>query len=629
MRTLVKQLLDNQISRRGFMQELSALGVSLSSAQALFSLVSEANAQEAATEGGAREVTGSGSDILMETLLEAGVKYVFNGAGAGTNRFFDSIVMHPELKNYLATNEGQCVAMAEGYHIASGGDLGVVIIPKAGLGNAAGNVYNALCNRSSLLVITAREAGDISDRQGDLEQVDWEEMMDPFMKWSYRMYDSDRVNEFARRAIKVAQTPPGGPVFLQMNEDLYKQEATTKIIPHEKFKVASAMKPDPDAITKVAEMLVESERPLVTVGHEITKSGAYDEMVELAELLALPVSEGLTGLTDFPNQHPLSLGRYTPFLPQNRDADLYLSIGSQMPENGSYVHRGPPPKTAKVVHFSLEPNLLSLSEPTDMSVVGDVKESVTDLIDAVNSVATKDRLDTIRVARFETIKTFTDEQRQKRITGAQKKWDQAPMTYARITSDLNDLLEDDAIILNEPLIGFEDWMDFGKGGRKERIGVAGPAILGWATGAAIGAKLAQPDRQVVALTGDGSFMFQHSLWGMSRHQVPVITVIYNNHAYNITRAFTWNGNQARAKQDLLNYLGDPDVDFSLIAQGYGVGAEKVKNPDELRPAIERAIEATRNGKPYLLDVEAERWGPGGEFTWHPETSVAAMRTKKV
>ncbi len=629
MRTLVKQLLDNQISRRGFMQELSALGVSLSSAQALFSLVSEANAQEVAAAEGAKEVIGNGSDILIETLIEADVKYVFNGAGAGTNRFFDSIVMHSELKNYLATNEGQCVAMAEGYHIASGGELGVVIIPKAGLGNAAGNIYNALCNRSSLLVITAREAGNISDRQGDLEQVDWEEAMDPFMKWSYRMYDADRVNEFARRAIKVANTPPGGPTFLQMNEDLYKQKVTAKIVPHNKFKISSAIKPDPNAITKVAEMLIESERPLVTVGHEITKSGAYDKMVELAELLALPVTEGLTGLTDFPNSHPLSLGAYTPFLPQNRDADLYLSIGSQMPENGSYVHRGPPPKTAKLVHFSLEPNLLSLSEPTDMSVVGDVNESVTDLIDAVKSVATKERIDSIREARFETVKSFTDEQRQKRINGAQKKWDQAPMTYARITSDLNDLLDEDAIILNEPLIGFRDWIDFGKGGKKERIAVAGPAILGWATGAAIGAKLAQPDRQVVALTGDGSFMFQHSLWGMARHQVPIITVIYNNHAYNITRAFTWNGNQARAKQDLLNYLGDPDVDFSLIAKGYGVGAEKVKDPSDLKPAIQRAIQATRDGKPYLLDVEAERWGPGGDLTWHPETSIAALRTKKV
>jgi hypothetical protein len=143
MRKLVRQYLDNELSRRGFMQQLAALGVSVTSAQALLSSISDAAAAEGDGDlAAAKVVNGNGSDLLFDTLLDANVKYIFHGCGGGINRFFDSIVMRPEIQNFLATNEGQCIAMAEGYHIASGGELGVAIIPRPGLMNAGGNIHN-------------------------------------------------------------------------------------------------------------------------------------------------------------------------------------------------------------------------------------------------------------------------------------------------------------------------------------------------------------------------------------------------------------------------------------------------------------------------------------------------------
>ena len=160
MRALVRQYLDNELSRRGFMQQLAALGVSLASAEALIASISDADAAEHRCDRRPRVVTGNGSDLLFDTLLGADVKYVFHGCGGGINRFFDSIVTRPEIQNFLATNEGQCIAMAEGYHIASGGELGVAIIPRPGLMNAGGNIHNAMVNRSSLIVLCARENND-------------------------------------------------------------------------------------------------------------------------------------------------------------------------------------------------------------------------------------------------------------------------------------------------------------------------------------------------------------------------------------------------------------------------------------------------------------------------------------
>lgn len=630
MKTLIRQFLDDQISRRGFVKEMMMLGVSMSSAQALLSNISEASARDLAAGEAIREVTGNGSDVLIDTLIEANVKCVFHGCGAGTNRFFDTILERPQITNFLATNEGQCVAAAEAYNIASGGELGVAIIPKAGLGNAAGNIYNALINRSPVLVLTARDSAEFSERRGDLELVDWQTAMDPFMRSSYRIDRFGRVTEFTRRAIAMANMAPGGPTFLQMTENCYAEQGTAEILPRQAVNAARSLRPKPDLIDDMARMLIESERPLVTLGHEVTRSGATEKMIELADLLALPITGGLSGFADFPNRHALYLGRYTPFLPQNKDCDLYLSIGSQMPDEGSYVHRGPPPATARTVHMTVEPELLGMYEPTDLKIVADVNAGITDLLESIKSMATKRKLRDIRESRFDAIKKYTDGQAERRHKRAAKKWDAAPITSERLCFELNEALEPDAIVLAEPVQGAREWMDLGHG-YKTFIGGSGATVLGWATGAALGAKLAQPDRQVVAITGDGSFMFQHNLWGLARHKVPALVVIYNNFSYNLTRAFSWlgGGAQAEANKDMLNYLGDPDVDFTHIASAYGVESAAVVDPGQLKAAIAKALRVVADGRPYLLDVHTERWGRGGELTWHPETSVANLRTRNI
>jgi len=631
MRALVRQYLDNELSRRGFMQQLAALGVSVTSAQALLSSISDAAAAEGEGDAAAaRVVNGNGSDMLFDTLLDADVKYIFHGCGGGINRFFDSVVMRPEIQNFLATNEGQCVAMAEGYHIASGGELGVAIIPRPGLMNSAGNIHNAMANRSSLIVLSARENDKMSHRRGNIELVEWQDVMDPFMKWSYKMRQLERVPEFTRRAVKIARTQPGGPVFLQMTEDLYEIQGEGTLLPQSKFQVPMRVSAQPERIEQAARMLIEAENPLLTVGLEVTKSGAQAELIELAELFGIPVMQGLSAFADFPNQHPLSLGWFTRFAGYLRRTDLMMLIGSQMPDAGHYVLTGPPPEQAKIVHISIEPDMLAMSYPTDLSIVSDAKEAIVDLTEAVRSLATKQRIKTIRDERYARVTKLIADDRERKMKRASRKWDDAPISFPRLTTELNNLLDDDAIICSESLYDVSPWFDLGHN-RKTAIGPQPGEVLGWATGVALGAKLAQPNRQVVAVSGDGAFMFQNALWSLARYDAPVMVVVYNNRSYNMNRAFTWirGGAQAELKKDLLTYLGDPDVDFALFAQAHGIDAETVKSPADLKPAIKRGIKSMKDGKPYLLNVQAERWGGVGDETWHPEISIAAMRNKKV
>jgi acetolactate synthase-1/2/3 large subunit len=145
-------------------------------------------------------------------------------------------------------------------------------------------------------------------------------------------------------------------------------------------------------------------------------------------------------------------------------------------------------------------------------------------------------------------------------------------------------------------------------------------------------KLARPDNQVVCLQGDGGFLFGQSeaLWTMSRYDVPIIVVIFNNRCYNETRGrmYASGGRQAETKKDMLSYLGDPDVDFVSIAKAYNVKGEQVQNREQVKAAMARAIKATRDGRPYLIDAIVER-GESGAAGWYPAYSLAKSRSRAV
>ncbi len=496
MRTLYKQLLDGQISRRDFAKELAVLGVSVGSVSSLLASVANAAVAENDAAKPGRTVTGNGSDLLAESLLDADVEYFFHGCGGGINGLFDSLVRRPAVKNILATHESQCIAMAEGYHLASGGKLGVAIIPRPGLPNAAGNILNAMAHRSSLLIITARESNEYSHRRGNNELVEWDEVMDPFTKWNYKMEQVERVPEFTRRAIKVTHAPLGGPVFLGMTEDLFTTEGTAEILPQDMYRVEGRVEPDSEVIEKIAGMLLSAEKPLIIAGLEVTKSGAQQDLIDLAELLSTPVTQGLSLFADFPNQHPLSLGMYSRFLGYTRGVDLVIIIGAQMPDEGHYIITGPLPEGAAVVHISMDSNLLAMSRPTDLALMADAGEAILALTAAVKQQASKRQIRAIRDAHYQPVVDYVTQQRERMRKRAERRWDQAPITNARLSTELNEALEDDAIVVSESLYGVPEWFDFGPEA-KQQIGPQPGEILGWATGVAVGAKLPNPTNRLL------------------------------------------------------------------------------------------------------------------------------------
>jgi thiamine pyrophosphate-dependent acetolactate synthase large subunit-like protein len=213
-------------------------------------------------------------------------------------------------------------------------------------------------------------------------------------------------------------------------------------------------------------------------------------------------------------------------------------------------------------------------------------------------------------------------------------WDSAPMIADRVTWEIAQFADPDAIIIQEAGAHSIHSFNFDPIGGRELFFYYG-GHLGSGVGTAAGVKLARPNQQVIALIGDGSFIFgPTALWNMARLELPVITVIYNNHAYGGPHSRVINnvpsGRMVQTGQFVHDYLGNPDMDMAAIAKGFGVDGEIVRSPSGLREALVRARAHTVEGKPYLLDVQVGRRGVGwAEKPWIPPIQVAALRSKRV
>jgi acetolactate synthase-1/2/3 large subunit len=213
-------------------------------------------------------------------------------------------------------------------------------------------------------------------------------------------------------------------------------------------------------------------------------------------------------------------------------------------------------------------------------------------------------------------------------------WNRSPMIADRLTWEIAQFADKDAIVVHEA--GSVNLHSFGFNplGGRELFFYYG-AHLGSGVGTAAGVKLARPDQQVICLVGDGSFVFgPTALWNMARLELPVITVVYNNHAYSGPHSRviekTTGGRMVQTGQFYHDYLGSPDMNMALIAQGFGVDGEVVRSAEQLRAALGRARKATVEGKPYLIDAQVARVGVAwAEKPWVPPIRIAQERTRKV
>jgi benzoylformate decarboxylase len=659
MRDLVARYLSRGISRRGFVGGLTKAGLSATAAQSVLTAVASvspgyaqgagpqagsapavptpAPAAPAATAvAGVKPFQGTGGAAFAEQLIGCGVKYVFGNSASEDAQFYEALVDRPQLKYILTPHEGPGAAMAAGYIKASGEAAIVMQAAVVGMANAIGQMFNAFKEQTPLVVYSYRtDQTRRAGRDGFEEVANQEQMVQPITKYTWLARRPDMIPETVRRGFKAAWTPPCGPAYISWHSDYNDERVRTEIIAQELIDPRMRVRPNPDEIERAAKLLVEARMPLMVVGDEIYKAKAMGKAVKLAELLGMPVTQVRQLYANFPETHALWVGNVAGnslnSLNYPKSTDVILNVGNKFQHSGPapIVPRGP-----KFIDMRIDYASMGSVMVTEVPLVCDVGYGLDDLIAAIEQLLTP-ALRQKAAERALDVRKFGEWAKAARAQVVNNPdWNESPIIADRLTWEVAKFADPDAIIVHEAGSVALHSFDFDPNGGRELFFYYG-AHLGSGVGTAAGVKLARPNQQVICLVGDGSFIFgPTALWNMARLELPVIVVVYNNHAYGGPHsrviANVPGGRMVQTGQFVHDYLGSPDMNMAAIAKGFGVDGEVVESPGQLREALARARKATVEGKPYLIDAQVARKGVAwADKPWIPPIQVAALRQKKV
>ena len=626
MQQFLRDLLDAKLSRRGFVAAMISAGYSAAAAKSALQSAAPFVPGAEPSASMTRIVTGTGGELLAEQVMETGARYMFIANGSGVGPVCDALVTRPQIQLIQSVQEGQAVSTADGYARASG-KPGFVMFSRVGLPNASSNMYNAMKDRSPVVVFSDHSSTMVEGTDSEEDIDDWLEPVKQFTKWRWVSREAARIPEWVRNAVKISTALPGGPTYIRFPRNaLYGENVRATVFSAEAFRTSPNLKADPKEVERAARILLEAESPVFLAGKEVTQTGARASLVKLAELVGAPTAQDQSWGCDFPNFHPLGLGLLRDGLRHPKTVDCFFNVGGVFP-TAERVSR-----QASILHASVDPEAIGRKTPLSVALLGNVDQTMKQLVEAVESMATPQQKARAAARRAECA-AFTKSVHEAKLWVA-KSANGAPVPWYRALAELNELAEPDAIIvpeiaLDEHVLNFFPFAD----DAKMKIGRTTGMALGWGVGASAGAKLALPDRQVITIQGDGGFLFGQtdSLWTLSRYSIPVLVVILNNRSYEATRwrVMARGSAAGKAGRDYMSYLGDPDVDFTKLAAAYNIGGAVVENTDELRPAIQKGFQALRDGRPYVLDIRTRRSGAGAEVSWYPKFSVADQRTRNV
>jgi benzoylformate decarboxylase len=546
----------------------------------------------------------TGARAILECLKMEGVKYIFGAPGTGEAALLEEVCHFPDITYMLTLHENVTVGMADGL-ARGGGGIGVVNVhTSAGTSNSIGPLYNAFVGKLPVLMIVGNKDVRILGRNCFSEVRDFPAMTSQFTKWSWETRRADRIPEDLLRGIKIATTLPRGPVFLSVTEDQFKEEIEVKELVSLRPKSPLLPAGNEEEIGRAARLLVNAKKPLFIAGNEIAGCKALDEAVWLAEALGLPVMtearESVSTL-NFPHSHPSFRGVFDPASPYVKEADVILGMGCKMFVQMRYPIQPEIPAGATILHFQSDPYELGRTYPEEVAVLCDAGQGLARLKEAVIPLLT-DHLKKACETRRLSLKREKERLVAEREEEIRKAWERRPISIARLAGEMNRTLPKDTIIVEEAIRSAPSFLRFYDFEVPGTYHANEGGFIGWCVPAALGMKLANPERRVVAFVGDGGFLFSpQSLWTAARYNIPVIIVIPNNRQYQAVRdaCIRYDGPAARSGRFVGCDIREPEIDICQLAASFGVWARKVSEPEEIGPRLEEALEL---GKPTLIDV---------------------------
>jgi benzoylformate decarboxylase len=549
----------------------------------------------------------SGKRAFLELLKQEGVEILFGNPGTTELPLMDALAVENELRYVLALQEASVIGMADGYAQASGKLAVVNLHVTPGLGNAMGMLYDAQKAGSPILVTAGQHDQDFNITEPIL-WADLPPIARPLVKWSAEVHRLADLPRLVHRAAKTALAPPTGPVFLSLPGDILKAEGEIDLLAP--TRIATQMRGDPAAVKQAATLLAEAKRPLIVAGDAVARSKAHAELIELAELLGAPVySELVPSTASFPASHPLFRGAMTrmqgPIRKILEQYDVLFSVGGDLFTLSLPSDIEPMPASLTLIHLDTDPWELGKNYPPQVAILGDPKTTLPDITEAVRKAMSSGARGAAR-ERLDAAKATTLAERNALKAKARDMAGQTPVQPLSLLNAIGEMLPKDAVVIDETissgagirsLIRSDDPQSF--------YGLRGGGI-GWGLPAALGVKLALPDRPVLALVGDGSAMYTcQALWTAAHERIAAVFVILNNSSYRILkqRLVAQRGLAAQVDRFVGMELTDPVIDYVGLARSLGVAAERAASVHDATDLIAKGL---KSDAPLLIDVPVDR-----------------------
>ncbi len=553
--------------------------------------------------------TYDGAEAFVEILNANHVQHIFFNPGIDTVPVQAALIRmqesgKPTPSLIMCLDESVAMTAAQGHYMVSGRPQVVMVHAELGTLRVGGAMHNAQWGRVPV-ILWAGQSPPGQRVNWTKERYDQSSIMHGSVKWDHMLSPSENIHDVLPKAFKIAFSEPCGPAYLTFPMGILSQGFERTSIPSGPLEPHLSEQPiNLDTLDKAAETLLSATNPLIVPGY----SGRYPESVKalvgLAELLSAPVFNGGTTL-NFPTTHPLCafgpMGRFA-------DADVILAIDYDM---GYTMTADMTKPGSTIIQIALDPTTQGRplwSRGADIFIEADSRKAIPMLAAAVRKKITpqkKTELET-RYARLRDEHTRQrDHSRSAALSNGKKK----PIAADWVGRCISEVVDEDTIVVNQSMSGGAALRQIDRVNPGTLLACAGGSIQ-FANGAALGAKLAAPDKMVVSLVSDGGFVWGcpvATLWSARVYHAPFLSVIFNNQSYGAIRrplAQRMYGDRSMTAEmgAALGVDISPSPDYAAIAQGCGAYGRKVEEPEEVLPALKEAVSQINAGKAAVLDI---------------------------
>jgi benzoylformate decarboxylase len=548
----------------------------------------------------------TGKKALIELLRHEGVEYIFGIPGATEVLFMDALEKAPEIRYILGLHEVVCAGMAEGYARATGkvGFLNLHTGP--GVAAALPMLYNAQSGGIPLVVTAGQNHTRLLQYDPGLSG-DIVGMGKIYTKWCTEIVYAEDIPTTLQRAFKMALQPPTGPVLVSIPQNVLEQQFDFQYKPN--TVVYPRLRPDKAALDSALKILQEAKRPFLLVESGVERCDALEEVVRFAELTGCRVYQSWMSDVNFPVTHPQYLGDLDPTSAPARgvfkEMDVLIGVGCSLFAQGFFNPEPTLPPNVRIIQIDEDPWEIGKNFPVDCGIQGDLKAVLAELNELIENGMSPKELEKARgrVREIAQEKSKLEHQLKTQIGNER---DCVPISISRLMTEIREAMTPDTAIVDECWSSsgmLRQVLDLTKPKTFFRSRKGGS--IGWGLPGALGVKLGLPNKQVIAVVGDGGASWSiQSLWTAARYRIPVTFVITNNATYRqvkLVRKIVLGDYPLNERHEGME-LDEPVLNFSMMAQAMGVKGEAVTAPEDLGRILKAAF---HSGEPRLVEVFVE------------------------